>query len=98
MKAATRKPVSLRVAIASLGVETSGLLESWEDHVRAERALKSELGIVAHVGIITIDDSTSARVDVHSAPAGVTRIAKRRIGDVVRRACHLKVEHIDVSY
>lgn len=97
MKAATRKPVSLRIAIASLGVETSGLLESWEDHVRAERALKSELGIVAHVGIITIDGSTSARVDVHSAPAGAT-VFKRQIAEVVRSACHLKVERIDVSY
>lgn len=97
MKAATRKPVSLGVALASLGLETTGLLEGWEDHVRAERALNSELGIVAHVGVITVDGHTSANVDVHSAPATDT-IPQRQIADVVRRACHLKVERIDVSY
>jgi hypothetical protein len=98
MKATNRKPVSLSVAIASLGLESSGLLEGWEDHVRAERALKSELGIIAHVGVITVDGSTSVSVDVHSAPAGAAPVAKRQIADVVRRACHLKVEHVDVSY
>jgi hypothetical protein len=97
MKAATRKPVSLSVALASLGLETTGLLEGWEDHVRAERALKSELGIVAHVGVITVDGHTTASVDVHSAPPGATA-SKRQIAEVVRSACHLKVERIDVSY
>lgn len=98
MDAPIRKPVAVGVVLLSLGLGACGLKDAWQDHQRAERALKSELGINANVSVSIINGHTSVAVRLPGAPAGDASDAKRAIADVVTRACHLKVEHVEISY
>ncbi|HVY32466.1 MAG TPA: hypothetical protein VHB79_38275 [Polyangiaceae bacterium] len=98
MKSATRKPVSIGVALLSLGLGACGLKDAWDDHQRAETALKAELGLTANVAVNIINGHTSVSVHLPAAPTGDASNAKRAITEVVTRACHLKVEHVEISY
>jgi len=98
MKASTRKPTAIGVVLLSLGLGACGLRQAWQDHQRAESALKSELGLDANVSVNITNGHASVAVRLPGAPVGDAADAKRAITDVVTRACSLKIERVDVSY
>jgi hypothetical protein len=98
MNARTSKPVTVGIVLLSLGLNACGLKDAWHDHQLAEAALKSELGLAANVDVNITNGHTSVAVHLPGAPLGDAEEAKRRITDVVTRACHSKVERVVVTY
>lgn len=90
--------MAVGVVLLSLGLGACGLKDAWQDHQRAENALKSELGLSANVAVNITNGHTSVAVRLPAAPAGDAADTKRAITEVVTRACHLKVERVEISY
>jgi hypothetical protein len=98
MNTLLRKQMGIGLLILSFGLGACGLQDAWQDTKRTESALKSELGINARVGVNITNGHTTVAVRLPAAPAGDAAEAKRSITDVVTRACHLKVERVDISF
>jgi hypothetical protein len=98
MNTLLRKQIGIGLLLLPFGVTGCGLKDALQDSKRTERALKSELGLDAKVGVNITNGHTSVAVRLPTAPAGDAAEAKRAISDVVTRACHLKVERVDVSF
>jgi hypothetical protein len=98
MNTSLRKQMGIGLLVLSFGVSACGLQDAWQDTKRAKSALKAELGIDANIGVNVTNGHTSVAVRLAAAPAGDAAEAKRAIADVVTRACHLKVERVDISF
>jgi len=98
MNTLLRKQMGIGLLLMSLGASACGLKDAWQDVKRSQSALKSELGIDAKVGVDITNGHTSIAVRLPAAPAGDAAEAKRAIAAVVTRACHSKVERVDISF
>jgi hypothetical protein len=98
MNAKLRARTSLALLPFSLAFSAPGLRDALQDKRRAESALKSELGIDAFVTVYIDNGHTSVAVRLPSPPSGNAADVKRAVTAVVIDACHLNVEHVDISY